>query len=77
MNYAGVATNNFAMDELVHVSGGAPPAKAKAKAAPKPAPVAAKAPPAKAENVSKFSLVNLFEESGPKYSYDASGAIAI
>ena len=30
VNYAGVATNNFAVDELVVVS--SPPAKAKAKA---------------------------------------------
>ena len=40
VNYAGVATNNFAMDELVLVSN--PPAKAKAKAPPaKVAPTAA------------------------------------
>jgi photosystem I subunit 4 len=39
VNYAGVATNNFAMDELIFVNN--PPAKAKAKAAP-----AAKAPAA-------------------------------
>ena len=43
VNYAGVATNNFAVDELIEVD--APPAKAKAKA-----PAAkAKAPAAKAE----------------------------
>ncbi len=43
VNYAGVATNNFAVDELIEVD--APPAKAKAKA-----PAAkAKAPAAKAK----------------------------
>ena len=39
VNYAGVATNNFAMDELVLVDN--PVAKAKAKAAPKPAAASA------------------------------------
>merc|ERR1711935_781851 len=63
VNYAGVATNNFAMDELVVVSN--PAAKAKAKPAPKGTPAPAQAPTAKAanskmDNVSKFSLVNLF-----------------
>ena len=29
------------------------------------------------DNVSKFSLVNLFDEPGPKYSVDASGAISV
>ena len=87
MNYAGVATNNFSMDELIAVGG--PPAKAKAA---KPAAKAA-APPkvASAEsankakamsknetaNVNKFSVVNLFEEKPPVYRYDNSGAISI
>ena len=38
VNYAGVATNNFAIDELIVVSN--PPAKAKAKAAPRANPPA-------------------------------------
>ena len=63
VNYAGVATNNFAMDELLVVDAGAP--KAKAKAAPKAPSVAAKAPAAKtmakSETVSKFSIVDLFD----------------
>ena len=29
------------------------------------------------DNMSKFSLVNLFDEPGPKYSVDASGAISV
>ena len=80
VNYAGVATNNFAIDELVLVNN--PPAKAKAKAPPaKAAPTAAQAPAAKAmsskDNVRKFSLVNLFDEPGPKYNVEASGAISV
>ena len=48
VNYAGVATNNFAVDELIEVD--APPAKAKAKApAAKAKAPAAKAPAAKAD----------------------------
>ena len=65
VNYAGVATNNFALDELVPAG---PPPPAKAKAAPKPAAapkVADSANQAKAisknENVSKFQTFNLFE----------------
>ena len=79
VNYAGVATNNFAMDELVVVSN--PAAKAKAKPVSKATPAPAQAPTTKAanskmDNVSKFSLVNLFA-TGHQYNIDQTGAISI
>ena len=66
------------MDELVPVSN--PVAKAKktppAKASNAPAKAAAAQAMASNNNVSKFSVVDLFEVK-PKYNVDASGAISI
>lgn len=73
VNYAGVATNNFSMDELVAVSSG--PA-AKAKAAPVASGDAANKAKAISENKNNFSVVNLFEPA-PVYRYESSGAISI
>ena len=82
VNYAGVATNNYSLDELVPV-GPPPPSKAKPVAKPAAAPkVADSANQAQAisknENVNKFQTVNLFEPNqSPVYKYDSSGTVSI